>query len=67
MKDTIKHTYLAADFGGGSGRIIAGFLCHGKLELEEVYRFSNQGRRIIFCLLISQLLSIFHFYYLSYY
>ena len=26
MKDTIKHTYLAADFGGGSGRIIAGFL-----------------------------------------
>ena len=42
MKDTIKHTYLAADFGGGSGRIIAGFLHHGKLELEEVYRFSNR-------------------------
>jgi len=42
MKDTIKHTYLAADFGGGSGRIIAGFLHHGKLELEEVYRFCNR-------------------------
>lgn len=42
MKDTIKNTYLAADFGGGSGRIIAGFLLHGKLELEEVYRFSNR-------------------------
>ena len=42
MKDTIKHTYLAADFGGGSGRIIAGFLFNGKLELEEVYRFSNR-------------------------
>lgn len=42
MKDTIKNTYLAADFGGGSGRIIAGSLLHGKLELEEVYRFSNR-------------------------
>lgn len=42
MKDTSKNTYLAADFGGGSGRIIAGFLLHGKLELEEVYRFSNR-------------------------
>ncbi|NDO58626.1 hypothetical protein FMM78_02140 [Bacteroides caecimuris] len=30
-------------------------------------RLTKQGRRIIFCLLISQLLSIFHFYYLSYY
>lgn len=42
MKDTIRNTYLAADFGGGSGRIIAGFLRQGKLELEEVYRFSNR-------------------------
>ena len=42
MKDTIKHTYLAADFGGGSGRIIAGFLLNGRLELEEIYRFSNR-------------------------
>lgn len=35
-------TYLAADFGGGSGRIMAGTLCDGKLKLEEVYRFSNR-------------------------
>lgn len=42
MRDTIKNTYLAADFGGGSGRIIAGSLLHGKLELEEVHRFCNR-------------------------
>lgn len=42
MKNTIKHVYLAADFGGGSGRIIAGSLLHGKLELEEIYRFANR-------------------------
>lgn len=42
MEDTIKNTYLAADFGGGSGRIMAGSLLHGKLELEEVYRFANR-------------------------
>ena len=42
MEDTKKNIYLAADFGGGSGRIIAGFLHHGKLELEEVHRFSNR-------------------------
>lgn len=42
MKDTTKNTYLAADFGGGSGRIMAGSLLHGKLELEEVHRFPNR-------------------------
>ena len=42
MKDTNKNIYLAADFGGGSGRVIAGFLLHGKLELEEIHRFSNR-------------------------
>ena len=42
MKDTNKNIYLAADFGGGSGRVIAGFLLHGKLELEEVHRFPNR-------------------------
>ena len=42
MKDTIKHTYLAADFGGGSGRVIAGSLLQGKLELEEIHRFTNR-------------------------
>lgn len=38
----MKTTYLAVDFGGGSGRIMAGSLLHGKLELEEVYRFHNR-------------------------
>lgn len=42
MESTIRNTYLAADFGGGSGRIMAGYLLHGKLELEEVCRFSNR-------------------------
>lgn len=42
MENTIRNTYLAADFGGGSGRIMAGYLLHGKLELEEVCRFSNR-------------------------
>lgn len=32
-------TYLAADFGATSGRIIAGRVAAGRLELEEVYRF----------------------------
>lgn len=36
------NTYLAADFGGGSGRIMAGSIEDGKLKLEEVYRFSNR-------------------------
>ena len=27
-------TYLAADFGGGSGRIMAGTLTEGKIKLE---------------------------------
>ena len=42
MKDNTKHVYIAADFGGGSGRIMAGSLLHGKLELEEIHRFSNR-------------------------
>lgn len=42
MKDCMRNTYLAADFGGGSGRIIAGSLLQGKLMLEEVYRFANR-------------------------
>lgn len=39
-------TYLAADFGGGSGRVIAGSLRpEGKgycLELKEIHRFANR-------------------------
>ena len=38
----VKNTYLAVDFGGGSGRVMAGSLFQGKLELEEVYRFPNR-------------------------
>lgn len=46
MKDTIKSTYLAADFGGGSGRLIAGSLLRGKLEMEEIHRFPNRQVRL---------------------
>lgn len=35
-------SYLAVDFGGGSGRIMAGSIVEGKLRLEEVYRFANR-------------------------
>ena len=37
-----KKVYLAADFGGGSGRVIAGWLSDGKLVMEEVHRFGNR-------------------------
>ena len=35
-------TYLAADFGGGSGRVIAGTLQGKQIKLEEIYRFPNR-------------------------
>lgn len=35
-------TFLAADFGAGSGRVIAGSLRHGKLEMKEIHRFANR-------------------------
>lgn len=35
-------TYLAIDFGGGSGRVIAGTLCDGKLQMEVIHRFGNR-------------------------
>lgn len=38
----MRKTYLAVDFGGGSGRVMAGFLHQGKLELKEIYRFGNR-------------------------
>lgn len=38
----MAHTYLAADFGGGSGRVIAGTIVAGKLVLDEIHRFPNQ-------------------------
>ncbi|WP_042367046.1 rhamnulokinase [Bacteroides neonati] len=39
-------TYLAVDFGGGSGRIMAGSIDQGRLTLEEVYRFPNRQIRM---------------------
>lgn len=42
----MKNTYLAVDFGGGSGRIVAGTLFQGKLELKEIHRFSNRQVRL---------------------
>lgn len=35
-------TYLAIDFGGGSGRVMAGTICGNALRLEEVHRFPNR-------------------------
>lgn len=35
-------TYLAIDFGGGSGRVMAGTVNGGTLRLEEVHRFRNR-------------------------
>ena len=40
------NTYLAVDFGGGSGRVMAGSICQGTLKLEEVYRFPNRQVRM---------------------
>ena len=38
--------YLAVDIGASSGRHILGWLDHGKLRIEEVYRFSNEMKMI---------------------
>lgn len=40
------NTYLAVDFGGGSGRVMAGSICRNTLKLEEVYRFPNRQIRL---------------------
>lgn len=42
MIPVMKDTYLAIDFGGGSGRVIAGSIAEGKLELVEIHRFNNR-------------------------
>lgn len=42
----MKKAYLAADFGGGSGRVMAGYITDGKLKLEEIHRFGNRQIRI---------------------
>ena len=40
------NSYLAVDFGGGSGRVMAGTIDNGRLTLEEVYRFPNRQIRM---------------------
>ena len=35
----MNDAYIAVDFGGGSGRVIAGTIIGGRLTLDEVYRF----------------------------
>ncbi len=42
----MANTYLAADFGGGSGRVMAGTIENGKLQLEEIHRFPNRQVKI---------------------
>ena len=42
----MNKVYLAADFGGGSGRVIAGWLEDGQLRMEEVHRFGNRQVRL---------------------
>lgn len=38
--------HLACDFGGGSGRVMAGWLEEGKVRLEEIHRFQNRQMRL---------------------
>ena len=38
----MMNTYLAGDFGGGSGRVMACSICQGTLLLYEVYRVPNR-------------------------
>lgn len=42
----MKKVYLAADFGGGSGRVMAGWLEDGRIVMEEVHRFGNRQVRL---------------------
>jgi len=41
------HHYIACDLGAESGRVMLGTLENGKLELQEVHRFSNGPARIM--------------------
>jgi rhamnulokinase len=38
----MKNAFIAADFGGGSGRVIAGSVTGGQLHLDEIHRFTNR-------------------------
>ncbi len=41
--NNIKRNYIAVDLGASSGRLVAGKLDNGKLDLEEIHRFWNGG------------------------
>lgn len=42
----MKNVYLAADFGAGSGRVIAGWLEGGRLQMKELHRFPDRQVRL---------------------
>lgn len=42
MEQHKKNTFLAVDFGGGSGRVMAGYIVDGQLQTEEIHRFTNR-------------------------
>lgn len=42
----MKEVHIAVDFGGGSGRVIAGYPAEGGLQLDTVYRFRNRQVRM---------------------
>jgi len=42
----VTHTYIAVDFGAGSGRVMAGSCYKGTIKLEEIHRFSNRQVRV---------------------
>ncbi|MDO4930954.1 MAG: rhamnulokinase family protein [Bacteroidales bacterium] len=42
----MSHTYIAVDFGAGSGRVIAAQIVDGALKMEEVHRFGNTQVRL---------------------
>ena len=44
---TSHETYLAADLGAGSGRVMAGAFDGERLKLEEVHRFQNPSVRLL--------------------
>ena len=41
------HYYIACDLGAESGRVMLGTLENGRLELEEIHRFSNGPARVL--------------------
>lgn len=38
----MKEAFIAVDFGGGSGRVIAASINHNKITLDELHRFGNR-------------------------